>query len=223
MLIWCGGKAEVVGIDDILVYVFKLWCNCWKSVGASNCPCVRTGLLCVQSAFSSNKQASAFWKRFPRDYFLVLYRNFATFKITKLKIILDGQHLENDIIYPKYQEVTVDPILYFTKPVQNLEAARNITCKTANSGCGTDPKTLRTAALALSYSTDWIRIYSKDHGPGWAWVKQCLAYSDRKAQVSVHLSHFSTEQQGFPHQKPDVKPILIEKCKPENDPRHPWT
>ena len=75
---------------------------------------------------------------------------------TKLNITWNGQQLENDS-YPKYLGVTLDRTLSFNKHVQNVKAKvaarNNLLGKLANSGWGTDPKTLRTTALALSYST----------------------------------------------------------------------
>ena len=74
----------------------------------------------------------------------------------KLNITWNDQVLENDN-YPKYLGVTLDRTLSFAKHAQNVKAkvaARNsLLGKLTNSTWGADPKTLRTTALALSYST----------------------------------------------------------------------
>ena len=74
----------------------------------------------------------------------------------QLNITWNGQVLENDH-FPKYLGVTLDRTLSFAKHAQNVKAkvaARNkILGKLVNSTWGADPKTLRTTALALSYST----------------------------------------------------------------------
>ena len=74
----------------------------------------------------------------------------------QLNITLNGQVLENDR-FPKYLGVTLNQSLSFAKHAQNVKAKvaarNNILGKLANSTWGADPKTLRTTALALSYST----------------------------------------------------------------------
>ena len=80
--------------------------------------------------------------------------NHATDK--QLDITWNGQVLENDR-FPKYLGVTLDRTLSFAKHAQNVKAKvaarNNILGKLANSTWGANPKTLRTTALALSYST----------------------------------------------------------------------
>ena len=74
---------------------------------------------------------------------------------TKLKITWNGQTLENDN-FPVYLGVTLDRTLSFAEHVRKnkakLATRNNLLRKLANSNWGTDPKTLRTTALALSYS-----------------------------------------------------------------------
>ena len=74
----------------------------------------------------------------------------------KLNITWNGQVLENDC-HPKYLGVTLDRTLSFAKHVQNVKAKvatrNNLLGKLANSTWGADPKTLRTTAMALSYSS----------------------------------------------------------------------
>ena len=74
----------------------------------------------------------------------------------KLRIQWNGQELEyND--FPVYLGVTLDRTLSYaehTKKVKGKVATRNnLLAKLANSSWGADPTTLRTTALALSYST----------------------------------------------------------------------
>ena len=74
----------------------------------------------------------------------------------KLNITWNDQILENDS-HPKYLGVTLDRTLSFSKHVQNVKAKiatrNNLLSKLANSTWGADPKTLRTTAMALSYSS----------------------------------------------------------------------
>ena len=74
----------------------------------------------------------------------------------RLKIRWNGQDLESND-YPVYLGVTLDRTLSFsehTKKVKGKVATRNnLLSKLANSSWGADPTTLRTTALALSYST----------------------------------------------------------------------
>ena len=75
---------------------------------------------------------------------------------TKLNINWNGQLLKYDE-HPVYLGVTLDRTLSFSQHAMNVKAkvaARNsLLRKLANSNWGADPKTLRTTALALSYST----------------------------------------------------------------------
>ncbi|GFS12732.1 RNA-directed DNA polymerase from mobile element jockey-like protein [Elysia marginata] len=75
---------------------------------------------------------------------------------TKLEIIWNYQPLKYDE-HPVYLGVTLDRTLSFSQHAMNVKAkvaARNsLLRKLANSNWGADPKTLRTTALALSYST----------------------------------------------------------------------
>ena len=74
----------------------------------------------------------------------------------KLDIKWNGEQLTNDS-FPVYLGVTLDRTLSFnehTRKVKAKVAARNnLLGKLANSQWGADPKTLRTSALALAYST----------------------------------------------------------------------
>ena len=74
----------------------------------------------------------------------------------KLNITWNGQVLENDR-HPKYLGVTLDRTLSFAKHAQNVKAKvasrNNLLGKLANSTWGADPKTLRTTAMALCYSS----------------------------------------------------------------------
>ena len=74
----------------------------------------------------------------------------------KVNITWNDQLLDNDD-FPKYLGVTLDRTLSFAKHVQNVKAkvaARNsLLGKLTNTQWGANPSTLRTTALALSYST----------------------------------------------------------------------
>ena len=74
----------------------------------------------------------------------------------KLKVQWNGQQLEHTD-FPVYLGVTLDRTLTYSahvKKVKGKVATRNnLLAKLANSNWGTDPRTLRTTALALSYST----------------------------------------------------------------------
>ncbi|KAK3889698.1 hypothetical protein Pcinc_006264 [Petrolisthes cinctipes] len=74
----------------------------------------------------------------------------------KLNIIWDKVRL-NDDQYPVYLGVTLDRTLSFAEHVRKTElkvaTRNNLLGKLANSNWGADPRTLRTTALALSYST----------------------------------------------------------------------
>ena len=74
----------------------------------------------------------------------------------KLKIQWNNQELEyND--FPVYLGVTLDRTLTYSEHVRKVKGKvstrNNLLTKLANSSWGTDPRTLRTTALALSYST----------------------------------------------------------------------
>ena len=75
---------------------------------------------------------------------------------TKLNITWNGETLQNDC-FPVYLGVTLDRTLSFAEHVRKVKAKvaarNNLLGKLANSSWGADPKTLRTTALALSYST----------------------------------------------------------------------
>ncbi|GFS10999.1 retrovirus-related Pol polyprotein from type-1 retrotransposable element R1 [Elysia marginata] len=75
---------------------------------------------------------------------------------TKLEITWKDQPLKYDE-YPVYLGVFLDITLSFSQHAMNVKAkvaARNsLLRKLANSNWGADPKTLRTTALTLSYST----------------------------------------------------------------------
>ena len=74
---------------------------------------------------------------------------------TQLNVKWNGQTLENDN-FPIYLGVTLDRTLSFAEHARKAKAKiatrNNLLGKLANSNWGTDPKTLRTTALALSYS-----------------------------------------------------------------------
>ena len=74
---------------------------------------------------------------------------------TKLNITWNGHELNYDN-YPVYLGVTLDRTLSYSQHVKKVKAkaaARNsLLTKLANSNWGADPKTLRTTALALTYS-----------------------------------------------------------------------
>ena len=74
----------------------------------------------------------------------------------KLNIIWNNERLEH-VDFPVYLGVTLDRTLSFAEHVKKLKSKvatrNNLLGKLANSNWGTDPKTLRTTALALCYST----------------------------------------------------------------------
>ena len=74
----------------------------------------------------------------------------------KLKIKWNGEELENDS-FPVYLGVTLDRTLSFKQHISKVKAKvatrNNILEKLANSSWGANPETLRTTAMALSYST----------------------------------------------------------------------
>ena len=75
---------------------------------------------------------------------------------TKLNITWNGQLLENDN-FPVYLGVTLDRTLSYnehtTKVKAKVATRNNLLSKLANSNWGANPTTLRSTALALSYST----------------------------------------------------------------------
>ena len=74
----------------------------------------------------------------------------------KLDINWNGNQLENDS-FPVYLGVTLDRTLSFKeharKTKEKVATRNNLLSKLANSSWGANPQTLRTTALALSYST----------------------------------------------------------------------
>ena len=74
----------------------------------------------------------------------------------KLDIKWNGEQLTNDN-FPVYLGVTLDRTLSFNEHTRKVKAKvasrNNLLGKLANSKWGADPKTLRTSALALAYST----------------------------------------------------------------------
>ena len=74
----------------------------------------------------------------------------------KLDIKWNGEKLKNDS-FPVYLGVTLDRTLSFAEHVRKVKAKvatrNNLLSKLANSNWGANPQTLRTTALALSYST----------------------------------------------------------------------
>ena len=75
---------------------------------------------------------------------------------TKLNITCNGQLLEIDS-FPVYQGVTLDRTFSYkeqtTKWKAKVARRNNLLSKLANSNWGANPTTLRSTALALSYST----------------------------------------------------------------------
>ena len=75
---------------------------------------------------------------------------------TKLNITWNGQMLEN-VRFPVYLGVTLDRTLSYKEHTRKVKAKvatrNNLLSKLANSNWGTNPSTLRSTALALSYST----------------------------------------------------------------------
>ena len=146
---------------------------------------------------------------------------------SKLHIAWNGQILKYDE-NPVYLGVTLDRTLSFsihTDKVKAKVAARNtLLRKLANSSWGTDPQTLRTTALALSYST---AEYSSA-----VWARSCHA-----KKIDAELNNACRIVTG--HLRPTPLPILYktagiappeirrqiqastEKYKQENDTRHP--
>ena len=86
----------------------------------------------------------------------------------KLNIFWNDERLKHED-FPVYLGVTLDRTLSFAEHVRKLKSKvatrNNLLGKLANSNWGTDPKTLRTTALAQSYSTAeycsaaWARSY----------------------------------------------------------------
>ncbi|GFS03382.1 retrovirus-related Pol polyprotein from type-1 retrotransposable element R1 [Elysia marginata] len=146
---------------------------------------------------------------------------------TKLEIIWNDQPLKYDE-HPVYLGVTLDRTLSFSQHAMNVKAkvaARNsLLRKLANSNWGADPKTLRTTALALSYST---AEYSSA-----VWARSCHA-----EKVDAELNNACRIVTG--QLRPTTLPLLYrtagialpdvrrqthgstEKHKQETDLRHP--
>ena len=74
----------------------------------------------------------------------------------KLDIHWNGEKLDNNC-FPVYLGVTLDRTLSYSQHIKNIKAKvstrNNLLGKLANSSWGANPTTLRTTALALSYST----------------------------------------------------------------------
>ena len=73
-----------------------------------------------------------------------------------LKVVLNKTELENTI-HPKYLGVTLDRSLSYKQHILNTKmkvaTRNNLLTKLATSKWGANPSTIRTTALALSYST----------------------------------------------------------------------
>ncbi|GFS03638.1 RNA-directed DNA polymerase from mobile element jockey-like protein [Elysia marginata] len=146
---------------------------------------------------------------------------------TKLKITWNDQPLKYDE-HPVYLGVTLDRTLSFSQHAMNVKAkvaARNsLLRKLANSNWGADPKTLRTTALALSYSTS---KYSSA-----VWARSCHA---KKVDAGLNNACRIVTGQLRPTQLPLLyrtagiaSPDILrqthgstEKHKQETDLRHP--
>ena len=89
----------------------------------------------------------------------------------KLNIFWNNERLEH-VDFPVYLGVTLDRTLSFAEHIRKLKSKvatrNNLLGKLANSNWGTDPKTLRTTALALCYST---AEYCSA-----AWARSCHAH-----------------------------------------------
>ena len=145
----------------------------------------------------------------------------------KLNIIWNNERLEH-VDFPVYLGVTLDRTLSFAEHVRKLKlkvgTRNNLLCKLANSNWGTDPKTLRTTALALCYST---AEYCSA-----AWTRSCHAYKiDPELNNSCRIITGNLKPTPLPalyrlagiappHIRRDTH-AKIQKHSQENDPRHP--
>ena len=145
----------------------------------------------------------------------------------KLNLSWNGKILENNS-FPVYLGVTLDRTLSFAhhvKKVKGKVAARNnLLGKLANSKWGSDPKTLRTTALALCYSS------AEYCSPVWA-------RSSHAKKLDTELNNSCRTITGTlrptplpaiyrlsgiapPHIRRDTQ-CRVHKYKQESDPRHP--
>lgn len=145
----------------------------------------------------------------------------------KLNITWNGQALENDQ-YPKYLGVTLDRTLSFAKHVQNVKAKvttrNNLLSKLANSTWGSDPKTLRTTAMALCYSSAeyaspvWGRsCHAKNIDPELNNACRIITGQLRPTPISLL---YRTAGIAPPHIRREIQ-ARTQKHLQENDTRHP--
>ena len=145
----------------------------------------------------------------------------------KLNITWNDQTLDNDE-YPKYLGVTLDRTLSFAKHTQNVKAKvaarNNLLGKLTNSSWGADPETLRTTALALSYSTAeyasavWARSsHAKKVDP--ELNNACRIVTGQLRPTPLPLL-YRTAGIAPPHIRREIN-ARTEKYKQETDVRHP--
>ena len=145
----------------------------------------------------------------------------------KLNITWNGQILENDS-FPVYLGVTLDRTLSFKEHARKVKAKvatrNNLLGKLANSNWGANPSTLRSTALALSYST------AEYCSPVWA--NSCHAKSiDPELNNACRIITGTLRPTPLPalHRLAGIAPPQIrretqlrtQKYKQENDKRHP--
>ena len=145
----------------------------------------------------------------------------------KLKISWNGETLQNDS-FPVYLGVTLDRTLSFGEHIRKLKAKvasrNNLLGKLANCNWGADPKTLRTTALALSYSTAeycsavWARSHHADK------INADLNNACRIVTGQLKPTPLPALYRSVGIAPPSIRretQTKIEKHKQETDPRHP--
>ena len=144
----------------------------------------------------------------------------------KLNIEWNGEKLENDS-FPVYLGVTLDRTLSFKQHVTKVKAKvatrNNILEKLANSSWGANPETLRTTAMALSYSTAeycapvWGKsCHAKKVDP--ELNNACRIITGTLRPTPIH-SVYRLAGIAPPHIRRETR-TRTQKHKQENDPRH---
>ena len=92
-----------------------------------------------------------------------------------LKVVWNKTELENTT-YPKYRGVTLDRSLNYKLHIRNTKmkvaTRNNLLAKLATSKCGANPRTIRTTALALSYSRPSMQLqFGQDQAMPRTWTQ----------------------------------------------------